>query len=83
MNQIAMCIFCCAALVLFGSACGEKQKTDSGKKESVVTETIKGVDKTADHLIGKQALEKRRDAKTKLNKIQATHNQQLEKAVQD
>lgn len=94
-GKIIICALSCAAIVAFGTACGEqkpaapveqkkpapaveqKKQTVSG----VVKETAKGADKVVDNAIGTVPLQQKKKIETKLQKIQNTSNQQLEKEM--
>ena len=76
-----------AAFLLIGigsavllSACGDDGKAESEKK-SVVAETVKSADKTADYLTGVKAVEQGKKITKKLDRTQADHNKQLEEAL--
>ena len=46
-------------------------------------EAAEGVDQTADHLTGKNQIEKKKQVKTDLKNINQQHNKQLEEATKD
>ena len=80
-HRIAI-LFVCAGAAMLLTACGDNGKPEAEKK-SVVTETVKSADKTADYLVGTKAVEQGKKITGKLDKMQSTHNKQLESALEN
>ena len=79
-HQIAI-LFVCAGAAMLLTACGDGKP--EAEKKSVVTETVKSADKTADYLVGTKAVEQGKKITGKHDKMQSTHNNPLESALEN